>query len=330
MRVHIAYQVLEDEANWPSVDSLILLFLSGRHQWVGDPDRVRASAWYQAGVRRRVDDLLRDMECWRPSKPRKQGPHRLQVMVVSGATPEDQEPAFVRIGVRDVLAALGGTFALLEDATNDAGFLHWVVRHANLRHLPVDFTDALMRDLDTVTPAGTVVRVQNGGGSNTPKELRRLYPVRAPIFVLVDSDRTGPGPIPPGKTADSVQRVFKDLGEPASVVVQVLEWREAENYLPDGFLAGYAREHEKRKVHAALRNRSVGDRARWYDMEEGIPSGRDAAWADLEPQLVDALRPGFGHGIKAAVRRLVSCEEPPHHDAAVELARIAQSLFDML
>lgn len=147
------------------------------------------------------------------------------------------------------------------------------------------------------------LRIEHGGGSGGVEKVAKVHAGRFRLFkrvaALLDSDRLLPG------QQTKAHKQAANL-ESDGVIVHVLEFREAENYVPNRVLARVRNRRQASRMLTHLKQLTEQQRA-YFDMKKGfgpsgaITKGQQSLYATLDPRAKQELRVGFGSDL---LRRL--------------------------
>lgn len=197
---------------------------------------------------------------------------------------------------------------VVEDLESDGCFVRAIVKVFRADHL----RKALSRDW---------LVIRHGAGERlvlVAQEDRRLFRCEVRVVALLDSDRRRPQERTKAhEKADGLQG--------SGILVHVLEFREAENYVPNRVLsATIARRKDARRKLEYIKRLSSAQRG-YYDMKIGFRQKGDAftihseqkeLFGGLDDEIVRALGAGFGQGL---LRQLESqCDNLTEEDFSKE------------
>jgi hypothetical protein len=147
------------------------------------------------------------------------------------------------------------------------------------------------------------LQIEHGGGSGGVEKVAKVHANRFHLFkrvaALLDSDRLLPGQ--QTKAHKQAARLASD-----GVIVHVLEFREAENYVPNRVLAG-THNRSRASVKLAHLKRLTEQQRAHFDMKKGFAASGDILpvqqplYASLGMRATQELRGGFGNDL---LRRL--------------------------
>jgi hypothetical protein len=303
MRVELSPEVLEHPSAFRHLTAIAWMFADGRHKWVvKDPESIVRSAWLESDARttrseQRADLYVRELgepPCWRDD--------RWEV------------PADV---AEEVLGQ--PLIIVVENTKCDGAFLKLVTLRTGARRLQRRLGESVCERLRArwTNPLGDGrwFSVRLGAGNNTSEQVK-LHVSAEPtvarrLFVLVDSDRSGPAD-PLGSTADAVERTCQHLrrqhGPRLRLSLKILRKREVENYLPP----------------AIFRARSSQAYERWCQLsedEKDYGDLKETFGKDLWKVLIDERHQGHFHD--RALRERAG-------DGGRELDEIVEGLLDLL
>lgn len=140
------------------------------------------------------------------------------------------------------------------------------------------------------------IEIAHGGGTGGLQRVAKQSASRFKrvkrVAALLDSDRMVPSD---STTSHAKAAVLRAMG----VVVHVLEFREAENYVPNKILAGV---HYQRRTHQKLQHlkklspaqRAHFDMKHGFGRTNGVPPAQQSLYKNLAPTTVQGLHEGFG------------------------------------
>ena len=147
------------------------------------------------------------------------------------------------------------------------------------------------------------LRIEHGGGSAGVEKVAKVHAYHFRLFrrvaALLDSDRLLPGQ--QTKAHKQAARLASD-----GVVVHVLEFREAENYVPNRILAG-TRNHSRASLKLTHLKRLTAQQRAHFDMKKGFAASggilpeQQPLYSNLGMRATQELRGGFGSDL---LRRL--------------------------
>jgi hypothetical protein len=290
MLVEVDSEVLNDHAHALDVIRLFDLFLQNVHEWVVDFAQIDdVGDFFGTHV-----PVMRDTYLSLAMKTVSASPWRVV----------DRTP--VRVGpgtLSDLLHDLSRPAVLVvENDVSDKSFLRAI---------------AMILDGEDILAAidRRILDVRNGGGKHGAGrqacehvEGFRLVPR---VALLLDSDRLAPG------SSTACHRIA-DKARQAGVEAHVLEFREAENYVPNRVLAPNGRRRDTAETSrrlTALKELSPVQRAH-FDMKSGFgtrggtqvtPDPAHAGlYDDLSPRTLVKLSSGFGSGLTKRMEEMAS------------------------
>lgn len=276
MRVSLAADVFAEAAALTDLIMLLRSFASGPHDLVAEPKATSAAVQYLsehapslAGTYATLAQKGTVAAAWTAT------PSAGPVIEVTNADLADHSSDLCRPAV-----------VVVEDSESDQHFIKALC--TALR------SDRLRRALDNGW-----VEITHGGGTGGLQRVAKRNAARFKkvkrVAALLDSDR-----MLPDQSTSSHAKADRLRAE--GVVVHVLEFREAENYVPNRVLAGvrYHRGTHQRLEH--LKRLTQVQRAH-FDMKHGfghtngIPPAQRSLFESVAPGTVRGLREGFGSSL---------------------------------
>ena len=288
MRVELSPGVLEQPSAFRHLTAIAWMFADGRHKWVvHEPEPIVRSAWLRSEGEARRRILIEDARTTRSEQPTDLYVREL------GKPPcwrDDRWEAPADVAEEVLGQPLG---IVVENAKCDGAFLKLVALRTGARRLQRRLGEAVCERLRArwTNPLGDGrwFSVRHGAGNNTSQQVE-LHVDAEPgvarrLFVLVDSDRSGPA-APLGSTAGAVeqtcQRLRHEHGPRLRLSLRILRKREVENYLPP----------------AVLRARSGRGYESWCqltDNEKDYGDLKESFGKDLWKVLIDERHKGHFH-----------------------------------
>jgi hypothetical protein len=278
MRVDLTTEAFTEADALTNLLALMRCFADGRHDWVASDAVLAAAERYLSEHAPRLAAVLLDLGRKGAVATLWGGPSGLgQLVQVSGSDLPDYTADLCRPAT-----------LVVEDQDSDGCFIRAIAR-------------VFAADRVELALANGWLEICHGGGGSAVKvaEAAAGRYRRVPLVsALLDSDRMVPGQ----RTAahDKADRL-RMLG----IAVHVLEFREAENYVPNRVLRGVGRAREASRRLELLRQLTLRQRA-YLDMKVGFgpvnqpprvhPAQQDL-FRDVHQQVLIGLRGGFGNDL---------------------------------
>jgi hypothetical protein len=273
VRVSFAADVFADPAALTDILDLIRAFATGRHDLMADPEIIAAATSYlsvNAPGHVAAFNLLAHKgtvaATWAPVRT------HLAAIEVTSATLEAHAADLRESAV-----------LVVEDQDSDGHFVRAVC--AALR------AERILQALDNGW-----LEIAHGGGSDGVQRVAKAkvkrFRITARVMALLDSDRMLPG------QATRAHKKEQNLAA-AGIQVHVLEFREAENYVPDQVLGRIVR-HKKSAIRLTVFRRLSPEQRAFFDMKKGFKAGGDvpiaqqSLYVNLGTQVLRGLQTGFG------------------------------------
>jgi hypothetical protein len=274
VRVELAPEVFQVPDALTDLLRLLRYFADGRHDWVADPVVIDLAHGYFVAQAPNIASVCADLatkgtvaaQAWTASNEQTRIV-RVEARTLSSYTEDLARPAVL----------------VVEDQESDGFFITTVAKVFGFDRVQT----ALSRHW---------LEIRHGGGSGGVAKVAMAEVSRFSLCIrvaaLLDSDRFVPG--------DRTRSHDKaDQLSAAGVLVQVLELREAENYVPNRVLAGCGKPREADKKLSALK-RLTPDQRGHFDMKKGFAVGgtvraeQTGLYQGLDTRDLVALRGGFG------------------------------------
>lgn len=308
MLVEIAPEVFIGDGSLVPIIKMIGCFTDGRHDWSADPDALAAAERYFETYTPMTSSAYLDLG--------RKG-------LVAASWRQPGTTALVRITLNDLADAAEDlcrpAVLIVEDLRSDGCFVRSIAT--------VFRADHLLKALSS----GWLV-IGHGAGERlamVAEEERRRFRCKVRVVALLDSDR-----LRPLERTKAHQKA--DYLQTLSVLVHVLELREAENYVPNRVLS--TTKDARRKLQYVKRL-SLTQRGH-YDMKNGfrqkngtfaIHGEQRELFDGLDDEIVQALGNGFGQDLLATLERQCgSLTEEDFSKLGPEVADELRKLLSMI
>ena len=280
MRVRLDNGTLASGTALPALQ-IIYYFAQGRHQWVVELAQLEEIDRF-LGVQ--VPDL-------RPTLLALAQKSWTNSVAYPGATQDQRIVEIYESSAVQAADELGEPGAVIvEDLMSDRTFLDFVLWVLGA----VDVSEAIERGWLRIVHAG-------GGGRVIDVAIdrsRRFAETPARVAAILDSDRMNPG------ETTAAHEKARVLSSNHSLQVIVLEFREAENYIPNRALATIQPSRHTSKRLRSLKRLTPEQRAH-YDFKHGfrtngVPSSQEDLFRGVSSTIIRHLGDGFG-------KRVIEC-----------------------
>jgi hypothetical protein len=302
MRVELTAEVFTSAEHLHHVVTLVGHFISGRHEWIINPQTVHVAVAYfkentpqQAQVYGQLVEKGIVSQAWSSRQP-----SRPTVQVT---------PAHIAEHLEDLGRAAQ---FVVENHLSDGAFLR------ALAHIFGE--DDILRAAEK----GWLEFAHGGGGGGVltvAAEQHKRFKQVARVGLMLDSDRMFPGD---AAKYDGRAAELQQIG----VHVHVLELREVENYMPNRVLAAAASKRPKTMEKITHLRCLTHEQRGHFDMKRGFKAKhgdhaevhvkQTELFAGIPDTVIVGLREGFGEGLTALMER------------EAKVGKIAETDFDSL
>lgn len=255
MLVSIEDSVFSDPEYFDELRGVLEVFREGLHEWtIEDATVVEESAWYSADQGQFEQFKLGMIE--KAFSAGKYPNEHLSKMC--RIVPEDREEAD-SIPVKDAAGWLRvPLFVVVENGVSDRKFLRFFFVGLNRRDLDDATTDGRIEFINAGGIEG--IRAQAGAkiedlAEKHGEDCRQ----RIRMFVVMDSDSKYPGHSP--QTNSDAVAFCREF----SIPFRMLQWRIAENYLPDALVQDFCDDAKKLEAYFSL----TFDQQKYYHLRDG-------------------------------------------------------------